>query len=252
MNKIFLFFALFLGLNSYGQTVLYEKDSLRVSTVKESDEYKDARLKCNVLKNKKGTQDMLATFDVKNYTLKASSNNNLTGMCANSKDGQHIHFIVDNKPYTALYENYNKWTEASGSHLMLAFLSRSHHQSLKHKSAYQLKAFHVGKPTKVYDLTAPYLFFSRPKGTYVDKDAEKIMIDFYLVNCTLKKGGYSVKVELDQTHTFYIEEWTPILLEGLAMGEHTLKLTLVNSKDQAVKNEFNGVERKFILMKNPK
>jgi hypothetical protein len=252
MKKFFILTLFFFCLNSNAQTLLYEKDSIRVSTVAESDEYKEARLKCNVLKNKKGTQEMLATFDVKNYTLKASSNNNLTGMCANSKDGQHIHFIVDNKPYTALYENYNKWTEASGSHLMLAFLSRSHHQSLKHKGAYQLKTFHVGKPTKIYDLTAPYLFFSRPKGTYVDKDAEKIMIDFYLVNCTLKKGGYHVKVELDQTHTFYTDIWAPLLLEGLAMGEHTIKLTLVNSKDQAVKNEFNGVERKFILMSNPK
>lgn len=252
MNR-FLFLSLFaLGIHLNAQSIVYEKDNIKVSTVVESDEYKEARLKCNVLKNKKGTQEMLATFDIKNYTLRASSNNNLTGLCANSKDGQHIHFIIDNKPYTALYENFNRWTETPGSHLMLAFLSRSHHQSLKHKSAYQLKAFNVGKPTKIYDLKAPYLFFSRPKGTYVDQDAEKIMIDFYLVNCVLKQGGYRVLVELDQIHSFYIDKWAPFILEGLSMGEHTLKLTLVNSKNQAVKNEFNGMERKFILMKNPK
>ena len=43
------------------------------------------------------------------------------------------------------------------------------------------------------DETKPTIIYSRPKGKYEGKDAEKIMLDFYLVNAELGEDGYKAK-----------------------------------------------------------
>lgn len=234
------------------RTLIYKKDALEIYSISESKEYKSAKLKVSHILNKPKTNQMIVTFDVDSFNLKAPSNNNLTGICANSKDGQHIHYIVDNKPYIALYDSYKIYNEDTGSHLLLSFLSRSHHQSLKHKSAFILKQFDTYKKTKTFNLKAPYMFYSRPKGTYVDADTSEVMLDFYLANCNLSKNGFKIKVELDQIHTFFVYKWNPYILKGLNTGTHTLKMTLLNEINKEVQTLYNPVERTFILQKNPK
>lgn len=253
MKKLILLFSIALShIWAQENTLIYQKDSLSIYSVSETQEYKSAKLRLTHLANKPKSNDMIVTFGIDSFTLKAPSNNNLTGLCANSKDGQHIHYITDNKPYTALYESFRIYSEDTGSHLLLSFLSRSHHQSLKHKSAYVLTQFDTYKKTKTYNLKAPYLFYSRPKGTYVDNDTKEVMLDFYIVNCQLSPNGHKVKVELDQKHTFYITKWSPYILKGLSLGTHSIKMTLIDSLGKKVATPFNPSERTFILQNNPK
>lgn len=86
---------------------------------------------------------------------------------ANSHDGQHIHFILDNKPYAALYKPEHTVTVALNSeHYLMSFLSRSYHESIKTTEASKLVKFKVDKDGKVVQdaaVTAPSLFYSRPK-----------------------------------------------------------------------------------------
>jgi len=190
-------------------------------------------------------------YQIKNYELKANSKNNLTGICANSKDGQHIHVIVDNKPYTAIYNPEHRLQEDSGSHLVLSFLSRSHHQSIKYKSAFKLQQVDLGKQTKKYNLKQTYLFYSRPKGVYVGEDTKNILLDFYLVNTQLSASGHKVRVTIDNQHIFTVIKWCPYLIEGLAVGDHTIRLELLNARNKPIANPLLPVERKFSIQVNP-
>ena len=64
------------------------------------------------------------SFDVINYELGMQTLKNFDYQLANSEKGQHIHFIVNNDPYSAHYnEKFSKKLEGD-SNLILAFLSR--------------------------------------------------------------------------------------------------------------------------------
>jgi hypothetical protein len=230
--------------------IVYKNKGIEVLAVKESDEYKSAKLS-SIETEVLDTNKCVSRFQIENYELKANSKNNLTGICANSKDGQHIHLVVDNKPYVAIYNLEHSYEADSGSHLVLAFLSRSHHQSIKYPNAYQLRQIDVDIRTDSFDLLKPYLFYSRPKGVYVNDDAKSILLDFYMVNALLSENGYKVQVSIDSVHNFTMCEWRPYIINGLTMGDHSITLNLLDQDNKAVKTPFLPVERKFTLQNNP-
>jgi len=174
--------------------------------------------------------------------------------CANSAKGQHIHCIVDNNPYNAIYENNAKINAVEdGQHTVLSFLSRSYHESIKNKKAYVLSSEITGL-SRYYsryakpDLESPMLFYSRPKGEYTGIETDAVLLDFYIVNCDLSKDGYKVKAEINGNE-FLITKWCGYFMEGLPLGENTVKLTLVDSKGKQVESRFSHSERKFVLKK---
>ncbi len=191
-------------------------------------------------------------FSTTNYKLGEQTNRATIKNCANAVDGQHIHCIVDNQPYNALYKDSAKVkTLNDGQHIVLSFLSRSYHESIKNKNAYTLTSVITGKSryTARYaapDLTSPMLFYSRPKGEYKDDDTKAILLDFYLVNVDLSKDGYKVKAEINGNE-FLIDKWCGYFIEGLPLGENTIKLTLVDAKGKKVEGAFNETERKIKL-----
>ncbi|GLR20107.1 hypothetical protein [Portibacter lacus] len=174
-------------------------------------------------------------------------------MCANSSKGQHIHLIVDNEPYAAKYTADFDYEIADGEHYLLAFLSRSYHESIKTDQANVAQKIEVKNNSIVAgeDIKEPMLFYSRPKGTYVgQKDTEKIMLDFYLANTTLAANGNKVKAEINgEEHMF--DKWQPYFIEGLPMGDNTITLTLVDKDGKTVDTPLNPVTRTFKLEKDP-
>ena len=173
-------------------------------------------------------------------------------MCANSAKGQHIHLIVDNAPYAAYYTDEFEHDVTDGEHYLLAFLSRSYHESIKTTDASTVKKVTTegGNFKASEDVAAPMLFYSRPKGTYVgEKDTKKVMLDFYLANVDLG-ADYKVKAEINGEEHM-IEKWQPYYVEGLPMGENTIKLTLVDAAGNAVDAPLNPVERTFTLKEDP-
>lgn len=174
-------------------------------------------------------------------------------MCANSAQGQHIHLILDKDPYIAKYEAEFDQAVTDGSHYMLAFLSRSYHESIKTPSAHIVMqgTFEGGSLKDSKEVTDQMLFYSRPKGTYVGQnDTKKIMLDFYLANVDLSAGGYTVKAEINGEEHL-IEKWQPYYIEGLEMGDNTIKLTLLDKDGNAVQTPLNPVERTFTLKADP-
>ena len=182
------------------------------------------------------------SFDIIDYELGAQTINTVENQLANSGKGQHIHFIVNNGPYSAHYiNNFNKKLD-NNDNLILAFLSRSYHESVKNPNAFVLTQLGESK----IDLNGEFLFYSRPKGTYKGKDTEKLLLDFYLINTTISPDGNKVKATINDTE-FIITEWAPYYLQGLPKGDIKIKLELVNSEGKLVDSPFNPSVRTVTL-----
>lgn len=186
------------------------------------------------------------------YELGVQTPDATTKMCANSGKGQHIHLIVGKAPYAAKYVPEFAHEVANGEHQLLAFLSRSYHESIKSPDAFVgLNAtMEDGTMTNSEPITTPTLFYSRPKGTYVGKaNTDKVMLDFYLLNVDLG-SDYSVKAEINgETHT--LDKWQPYYIEGLPVGENTVTLTLLDKAGNVVDSPINPVSRTFTLKADP-
>ncbi len=172
-------------------------------------------------------------------------------MCANSAKGQHIHLILDQMPYAAKYTAEFEHEVADGQHNLLAFLSRSYHESIKTEDAHIAKAVTVknGSIVAEEDLTEPSLFYSRPKGTYVGDDTKKVMLDFYPVNAEIGKD-YKVKVQINGEVTI-LDKWQPYYVEGLPMGQNTIGVALIYPDGTQVAGKQTAVLRTFELRKDP-
>ena len=182
------------------------------------------------------------SFEIENYELGAQTINNVNNDLANSAKGQHIHFIVNNGPYSAHY-NQDFSADVNDGDVVLAFLSRSYHESVKNPNAYFLTQFGENQS---YDLTNEFLFYSRPKGTYKGNDTKKLLLDFYLVNTDISPTGNKVKATINDV-VFLIDEWTPYYIEGLPLGEISIKLELVNNDGVLIETPFTPSERTVIL-----
>jgi len=216
----------------------------KVYPAPEATNYPDAQMKAMAYNNGK----FKFSYEGKEYKLGAQTPDAGQRMCANSAKGQHIHLIIDNKPYAAKYEPEFDYDVEDGEHHLLAFLSRSYHESLKHPEAKIAQKITVKDKsiTKFEPITTPMLFYSRPKGTYVGKDTEKMLLDFYALNAELGEGKYSVKADINgEVHM--LDQWQPYFIEGLPMGENTVTLTLMNADGTPADVPLNPVSRTFTL-----
>ena len=191
-------------------------------------------------------------FDYSGYDLGQQTPDAGDKMCANSDKGSHIHLIVNTQPYAAKYVSEFSHDVPDGDHKILAFLSRSYHESIKNGSAYLAQNVSVANKTitSAEDITEPVLFYSRPKGTYVGKaNTEKVMLDFFLVNADLG-NGYKVKAMInDEEHI--VDKWQPYYIEGLPLGENRITLTLIDDEGNKVDAPLNPVTRTFTLKADP-
>ncbi len=173
-------------------------------------------------------------------------------MCANSAKGQHIHLILDNAPYAAKYTSEFDYEVADGDHYMLAFLSRSYHESIKTDAAHIASKITVSNNgvTNVQPISDPMLFYSRPKGTYVGKEnTDKVMLDFYPVNANVGTTQKIIASINGEEHE--ITKWQPYYITGLPMGENTIELSLVTIDGKKVDTPLNPVSRTFTLRADP-
>lgn len=180
-------------------------------------------------------------YQVRGFDLKAQTPDATTRGCANSADGQHIHFILNNAPYKAEYTADFTEKAMPGRNVVLSFLSRSYHESLKDNAAVVLRTFTMPGTDSLAagDVTKdPTLFYSRPKGDYKKLDGDKVLLDFYLVNTDLEKDGYSVRATIDG-NAWTINKWDAYFIEGMELGMHTVRLQLLDAKGDPAPGPFN-------------
>jgi hypothetical protein len=216
------------------------KTQITITKVDGSAPYSNSSISLNNLKI--DDDNFTFSFDVINYELGIQSLKDFDYTLANSNKGQHIHFIVNNGPYSAHYQQNITKELDKGNNVILAFLSRSYHESVKNPNAFILTQTGNDK----INLNNEFLFYSRPKGTYKGVDTEKLLLDFYLVNTNISPDGNKVRATIQDTE-FIIDEWAPYYIEGLPKGEITIKLELIDSNGNLIDTPFNPSTRTVML-----
>lgn len=233
-----------------GQGIVMENNGLRLTSIDDSPKYPEARLRQLEPQNNANQQAGAVAFnyEVTNFQLTRQTPDADHKEHANSKEGQHIHNILNNEPYTAHYETRFTKDVPEGNHVVLSFLSRSYHESLKHQGAYELVTFSVGRPAEsnTFDRNGQHMFYSRPKGEYEGNDTRRVMLDFYLINTDLSESGNRVRATINGTE-FMLHHWVPYSIEGLPMGETTIKLELLDGSGNLIPGPYNSVERTVTL-----
>ena len=215
--------------------------------VEPTDEFKDASIDSWSYKD--------GRFDFRiggsSYQLKAQTSDRGDLMCANSDQGQHLHVIVDNQPYSAQYDASFDFKISDGQHHLLAFLGKSYHESIKTPEAHIARLIDVkdGNITNEWNIPTPSLFFSRPKGTYVGEDAKKVLIDFYPVNINVGEDA-KIKMQINGEQ-YYLYEWKPYFIEGLPYGDNTIGIQLVDLNGGPIGGVITSHFRKFQLTRDP-
>ncbi len=225
--------------------------SITVTKLTDSPAYETASLELTApdTSGKLPSGEINFNFDVQNYELTAQTDSPNTESLANSGKGQHIHFILNNQPYSAHYESAFAKAIPDGTHHLVAFLSRSYHESVKNENSMVVKKLMVGEnaeDNKELDMNAPTLIYSRPKGEYKGKDTENLLLDFFVLNTTLSENGNKVRANINGEE-FIITEWAPYVINGLEMGEVKIMLELIDANGNTIEGPFNQVTRTVTL-----
>ena len=219
-----------------------KSEKISITKVEGSPEYENARLIFNGA-IKQVDNHYSFSFDVDNFRLGEQTQNDFRYNLANSDKGQHIHFITNNGPYFAKYTNTFTQELEEENTVILAFLSRSYHESVKNPDAFVITQ--ISKSDSI-DLSNQFLFYSRPKGTYEGEATEKLLLDFYLVNTKISPNGNKVRATI-QDSEFLIDEWAPYYIEGLTKGEISIKLELIDANGYLINSPFNPSTRTVTL-----
>ena len=240
-------------------TTAKQMRAIKIEPVTGSPEYPNAKIvivsprEGQVIENAKDS--VRVVMQVTGTHLGVPTDADSTKGIAYSKEGQHVHVIIDDKPYMADYKNgqpFNVGILSPGLHTIRAFPSYSWHESIKSPGAFATRTFYVGVEPKqlrtpqaptlapVNNLNGPLLTYSRPKGSYAASDTAKILLDFYVTNATLASDGYKMKFWIDSAVMPDIIKWQPYFIEGLPKGKHTLRMQLVDPKGNAVPGTYNN------------
>lgn len=156
-----------------------------------------------------------------------------------SGGGQYLGVLSSVKGFKKEYTPTIQADLETGDNYFMCFLSRSYDISLKNPKAsflFKIKADPKGCITES-NLTDTAFALLSPKGTYAGNFTNKILIDFYLKNISLSKGGNFAVLTIDNTK-FKVFKWTPFYLEGLKLGKHTIKLEVFTKDGKKVNSIF--------------
>lgn len=170
------------------------------------------------------------------------------------KMGPHLHLILDNQPYQAIYDVSQPIVLedlAPGTHTLRVFAARPWHESFKNEGAYAQLTFHIftRTPENNPDPSQPILTYSRPKGEY---GAEPILLDFYLTNAPLHLAAqadpedtvvdWRIRCTINGS-SFILDRWQPIYLKGWKPGNNWVQLEYLDEQGNLLQNVFNSTVR---------
>jgi hypothetical protein len=200
--------------------------------------------------------NVMVTVDADSFETGVQTETDRAEEIANSGNGQHFHLILDNQPYMANYEAGEPFDIGElepGAHTLVAFPSRSYHESVKSDTSYDHINFYVQEESGDFMLNPddPAIIYSRPKGTYSGAGAEKIMLDFYLHNVDLSSDGYKAKYTIrsggSEVASITLTEWTPAFVTGLSSGTYEVTLQLLDADGNVVPGSFNDTTREITV-----
>jgi len=206
-------------------------------------------------------------FRADGYSLGADSQFDRASEIANSEMGQTVHVVIDDQPYFPVNEPaidpFNEdgyyfdmsykfqlpFRLKEGAHTIRMFLARSFGESLKGERAFHAINFYIGDDSNRpgMDLSKPFLTYNEPSDQIDHVENKPVLLDFYLSNTELTQDGYKVRVTLDGKTNRLLTSWQPYYIYGLKRGKHSIRLELLDSRNQIMPGSYNNVERTFTV-----
>lgn len=182
-------------------------------------------------------------------------------------EGSYVQFLLDDVPYAPVTDPKRAVTLkelaggdiAEGEHVLAAYVARKTHESIKAEGAVSVRRFWVGKRTAATWNSSrdPLLIVGRPHGTYEGEEADRILVDYYVINAALGSSDHTVRFTLKGPSTGpdglekTVDEWRPLLVWSPGAGDYTLEAELLDAKAQPVKSPHNPTKRTFTVRRKP-
>lgn len=245
-----------------------EKESIRILAVRSTPEPSTAILALQVPKVGKSYSGNPIWMQVRvdGYALGADSQFDRSFEIANSREGQTLHVVIDERPYFTVsepaidpfneqgwyYDQYFRFEVPykleKGFHTVRMFLARSYGESLK--GMFVSSYFYVGERgngSESIILNEPFLTYNEPSRRMKLKEGEPVLLDFYVSNAELTPDGYKVKMTIDDSMQRTLTHWQPYYIYGLKKGKHVIRLELLDRKDRVVSGPYSVVEGQFTI-----
>lgn len=255
------------GTMPYQQEEGAEESSVRVVAVYPTPESEIVKIRLLYPRNgeMKNSSRPLVGLKLSGYALGVNSDFERNNEIWNDPNGQTLHVVIDEHNYFSINSVYIKTLDeregfydqelefvvpfalSDGEHIIRIFPVRSYNESLKKENCFISSTFYVRSkaPTVDQNLKGPYLTYNEPTENY---DAgQPILLDFYLTNCELSPDGYKVNLTIDGTIQRQITRWIPYYIYGLDKGKHTIRLQLIDNRNQVVPGVFNDVTKPIVI-----
>jgi|GEM_PF-570185 len=119
-----------------------------------------------------------------------------------------------------------------GNNVFLAFLTHANGIGIKTNKALVLKNVLIDDES-LFNMNQPHLFYYLPK-----ERTTAPILDFCLVNTTIKEGGNQLKVTINGVE-FLLNKWAAYKIEGLKEMENIIRIQLVDKNGIMIEGPFN-------------
>ena len=163
-------------------------------------------------------------------------------------EGQHLRVIANNEPARISNKRQFIANLSEGRNSTVAFPALSTGESIKTENAFSARRLNVREGTVFAhsDMGHSMLVYNLPDGTYKGKFADRVLLDFYLIEAPIS-GAYKVYLDINNEERYVLDRWQAYTIQGLKNGENTIKLTLVYNNGDIADIPFNPVERKITI-----
>lgn len=132
----------------------------------------------------------------------------------------------------------------SGTYRAVAFLVDDKGLALKEFGNFIERDFTVGESGAFSSDEAPYLVLNLPLSGQEFGEEEPVVVDFLYLGGDLKSDGVTLKVQVGG-NSHETSSLNPILLKGLAKGNHEITVALYNEDGEELSGIFSSHKRKF-------
>lgn len=174
--------------------------------------------------------------DINDAQLKLKNNSFFEGenVLEYTATGGQIFLIQNNQTIIKAKDSIIITQLFQGDNILLSFLTDNKGVSIKNKAAFDFQNALVSTNESFFDVNAPHLIYFQPHNT-----TSNPILDFILLNTTLAPKGNKIEVSIDGAFIVNVEKWAAYSIDGLAPGEHVIRLRLVDNKLNPIEGPFN-------------
>jgi hypothetical protein len=209
--------------------IIIEQGNLILKEVVDIPPFEDVNLELmhKNVKFRRGSNNL--EFNLQKFVLGEKTVAELETGLVKETSGQYL--MVVGKEGSKNFSNHVKKDFDKGENHLLAFLCRSYGISLKSPSSYTFHDISInqldGNISK--NDKSPFLYLNAPEKGKVLAVAEPVLLDFYIVNFSINKGGNYLMLKIDNME-IKLTKWCAYTVSGLSVGEHTFSIKAFNKE----------------------